>query len=75
MSLLLGQLLAPHSLCESQFVQCRLEWESDSGRQLSITDVPVSELSKVEVEGLQRQAVTVLQSMDVPVSHGVIKGK
>ena len=52
----------------------RLEWESDSGRTLTLEDVPVNELSKVEVEALQRVAVAKLQEMDIPVSFGVIKG-
>ncbi len=54
--------------------QGRLEWESDSGRQLTLLDVQISELSKVETDGLQRQAVHALQAMEIPVSYGVLKG-
>ena len=52
----------------------RFEWESDSGRQLTLQEVNASELSKVEMQALQRLAVSQLQSMDIPVSHGLIKG-
>ena len=52
----------------------RFEWESDSGRQLTLQEVNASELSRVEVQALQRLAVSQLQTMDIPVSHGVIKG-
>jgi len=56
-------------------MQGKLEWESDSGRQLTITDIPINKLSKVEIESLQRGAVTALQALDIPVSHGIVKGK
>jgi len=52
----------------------RCEWESDSGRQLTLQEVNASELSKVEMQALHRLAVSQLQSMDIPVSHGLIKG-
>jgi len=55
-------------------LQGRLEWESDSGRQLTIGDVAVNELSKVEIQAMQRLAINTLQSMDIPVSHGLLKG-
>ena len=60
--------------CVVCVLQGRLEWESDSGRQITIGDVSVNELSKVEVQALQRLAITILQSMDIPVSHGLLKG-
>lgn len=52
----------------------RGEWESDSGRQLTLQDVNASELSRVELQALQRVAINQLQSLDIPVSHGLIKG-
>ena len=52
----------------------RGEWESDSGRTLTLQDVNASELSKVELQALQRVAVNQLQSLDIPVSHGLIRG-
>lgn len=55
-------------------MQGRLEWESDSGRQITIGDVSINELSKVEIQALQRLAITTLQGMDIPVSHGLLKG-
>lgn len=55
-------------------LQGRLEWESDSGRQITIGDVAVNELSKVEIQAVQRLAINTLQGMDIPVSHGILKG-
>ncbi len=54
--------------------QGRLEWESDSGRQITIGDVYVNELSKVEIQAMQRLAINQLQSMEIPVSHGLLRG-
>lgn len=51
-----------------------MEWESDSGRQITIGDVAVNELSRVEMQALQRLAITTLQNMDIPVSHGLLRG-
>lgn len=55
-------------------MQGRQEWESDSGRQITLPDVSVNELSKVEMQALQRLAITTLQGMDIPVSHGLLRG-
>ena len=55
------------------FPQGRLEWESDSGRQLTLTDVSVNDLSKVEIQTLQRQSIPKLQAMEIPASHGLLK--
>lgn len=54
--------------------QGRCEWESDSGRQITLQDVEVTELSRVELQVMQRIAITKLQDMDIPVSHGMLKG-
>ena len=54
--------------------QGRCAWESDSGRHMTLVDTEITELSRVEVQALQRIAVTQLQGMDVPVSHGMLKG-
>ncbi len=54
--------------------QGRCEWESDSGRMLTLRDTPVNELSRVELEAMQRLAIGHLQSMDIAVSHAVLKG-
>ena len=54
--------------------QGRLEWESDSGRQITIGDVSVNELSKVEIQAMQRLAINQLQTMEIPVSHGLLRG-
>lgn len=56
------------------FPQGRCEWESDSGRMLTLQDIPVNELSRAEIAALQRLAISQLQSMDIPVSHAVLKG-
>lgn len=55
------------------FPQGRLEWESDSGRQLTLTDVSVNDLSKVEIQTLQRLSIPKLQAMEIPASHGLLK--
>ena len=39
-----------------------------------LRDVEADTLSKVEMQALQRLAVNQLQTMDVPVSHGILKG-
>ena len=39
-----------------------------------LRDVDVDTLSKVEVYALQRLAVNQLQAMEIPVSHGILKG-
>lgn len=52
-----------------------MEWESDSGRQITVEDIPVNELSKVETHALQRLGISVLQGMDIPVSQGLLKGQ
>ncbi|KAL5460443.1 hypothetical protein EMCRGX_G033893 [Ephydatia muelleri] len=49
------------------------DWESYSGRQLTLQEVSIRDLSPMEVEFLQREAVTRLQKMDVAVSHGILK--
>ena len=51
-----------------------MEWESGSGHQITIGDVAVNELSKVEYQAIQRLAITMLQGLDIPVSHGLLKG-
>ena len=53
--------------------QGRLEWESDSGRQLTLTDVSVNDLSKVEIQTLQRLSIPKLPAMEIPASHGLLK--
>lgn len=50
------------------------EWESISGRHLTLQEVSVNDLCLLEIEYLQREAVTRLQKMDVAVSHGILKG-
>lgn len=42
---------------------------------LTLQDVNVGDLSKVEIVAMQRVAVSQLQNMDIPVSHGVLKGQ
>ena len=37
-------------------------------------DVSINDLSPLEIEYLQREAVTRLQAMDIAVSHGILKG-
>ena len=55
--------------------QGKSEWESDSGRMLTLRDVEMSTLSQVELQAFQRVAVNQLQAMNIPVSHAVINGK
>lgn len=64
----------PFSLFPPPSSQGRCEWESDSGRQITLSDLEVAELSRVELHVLQRIAITQLQAMDIPVSHGMLKG-
>ena len=53
--------------------QHKYEWESMSGRQLTLFDIKMEEMSKVEWEALQRLAIGRLQEMDVSVSYGMLK--
>ena len=55
-------------------MQRKCEWESMSGRQLTISDTLTSDLSKVELDYLQRVAIARLQGMDISVSFGLLKG-
>jgi len=41
---------------------------------VTVEDIPVNELSKVETHALQRLGISVLQAMDIPVSHGLLRG-
>lgn len=45
-----------------------------SGRQLTISDTIISDLSVVEVNQIQRVAIARLQGMDIGVSFGMLKG-
>lgn len=45
-----------------------------SGRQLTISDTVLSDLSVVEVNQIQRVAIARLQGMDIGVSFGLLKG-
>jgi len=40
-----------------------------------VEDIPVNELSKVETHALQRLGISVLQSMEIPVSQGLLRGE
>lgn len=53
--------------------QRKYEWESISGRQLTLPDIKMEEMSKVEWEALQRLAIGRLQEMDISVSYGMLK--
>ena len=46
-----------------------------SGRQLSIQDATYTDLSKAELDALQRVAIARLQGMDIAVSFGLLKCK
>lgn len=45
-----------------------------SGRQLTLTDTTSGELSKVELDMVQRIAIARLQGMDISVSFNLLKG-
>ena len=45
-----------------------------SGRQLTLTDTTPGELSKVELDMVQRIAIARLQGMDISVSFNLLKG-
>ncbi|XP_019850856.1 PREDICTED: rho GTPase-activating protein 6-like [Amphimedon queenslandica] len=51
----------------------RCEWESMSGRQLTIKDTHISELGKAELEALQQIAIARLQEIDISVSKSSIR--
>ena len=55
-------------------MQSKREWESDSGRTLTLKDTEMGKLSKVELLALQRVAINQLQSMNIPVSHALMGG-
>lgn len=55
-------------------LQGKGEWESDSGRTLTLQDMDMSKLSKVELLALQRVAISQLQSLNIPVSHALVGG-
>lgn len=46
-----------------------------SGRQLTIKDAHITELSKVEIEALQQIAVSRLQELDIAVSKSMPTNK
>jgi hypothetical protein len=53
----------------------KCEWESDSGRMLTLKPVEMNKLSQVELLAFQRVAINQLQSMNLPVSHAIIAGR
>ena len=53
--------------------QRKYEWESMSGRQLTLSSIKMEEMSKVEWEALQRLAIGRLQEMEISVSYGMLK--
>ena len=55
-------------------MQGKCEWQSDSGRMLTLRDVEMSRLSQVELFAFQRVAVNQLQAMNIPVSHALVNG-
>ena len=63
-----------HSLSLSFSVQGKCEWQSDSGRMLTLRDVEMGHLSQVELFAFQRVAVNHLQAMNIPVSHALVTG-
>lgn len=59
----------------SLLLQGKCEWESDSGRMLTLTDVEMNTLSQMELLAFQRVAINQLQAMNIPVSHALVTGK
>lgn len=54
--------------------QAKCEWESISGRRLTLQSVNAADLSKVEMECLQRVAIGLLHAMEISVSYALLKG-
>ena len=60
----------PHPLQQ----QANCEWESVWGHHITLQSLNTTELSKVEMECLQRVSIGRLQGMEISVSYSILKG-